>query len=148
MGYDEIKTDMQGQRYAGMRIGGEHSWRYAGEWCETKVAPDQWGIRFEAVKHRRVEAPTSSGAVPGATFDWLIIARQIARKADANTYQTLLEGVKWKVGSRFPTEPVFSYERRGVQEADVVRAYLDETADLLRAHKVPGISQRPEFSQP
>jgi hypothetical protein len=139
LAYDEPKIALTGERYTGMRIGAEHAWRYTGEWREAKVAPDQWHLRFQAVKRRRVAAPEESGAPAGAAFDWLIVASQRAHKVDANAYETLMTGVKWKLGTRFPAENLFTYDRRGVPRSDVVTAYLQETLDLVHGRKLPGL---------
>ena len=42
--YNKFK-EFEGKQYTGMKVGGHHKWYYdAGEWKETKVAPDRWEV--------------------------------------------------------------------------------------------------------
>lgn len=108
--YDDAKTH-EGRAYSGMRVGGSHDWDYPdGRWQETKVAPDRWDVRFESLKRRRRAAPEDSGAAPGTMYHWLVLGHQRVRKLDADTYATLLEGVKWKIAHRRPHWRAWSSE--------------------------------------
>jgi len=100
MSYNDTK-EFEGRAYSGMAVGGVHDWDYPdGHWHERKVAPDRWDIRFESSKRRQRSAPVGSGAEPGTMYHWFLLGHQRVRKVDADTYQTLLEGTKWKVGHK------------------------------------------------
>lgn len=102
MSFDDPK-EFQGRPYSGMMVGAAHDWDYRdARWRERKATPDRWEVRFSASKHRRRWAPEKTGAAPGTCYHWFILGHQRVRKVDANTYQTLLEGTKWKVGHRRP----------------------------------------------
>ncbi|MFX0031733.1 MAG: hypothetical protein ACFE8E_07795 [Candidatus Hodarchaeota archaeon] len=98
------------QIYTGMKVGGTHCWNYNnGKWEETKVAPDQWKMKFNCVKRRMNSAPNNTGAKIGTQFHWYIIADQIATKLDANSYMTDMKGMKFKIGHKRPHWKTFSY---------------------------------------
>lgn len=136
MAYDDVKTH-EGRRYSGMRVGGRHDWDYdAGRWQETKLAPDEWDVAFRATKRRRWAAPPGSGAPPGTMFHWLVVGHQRVRKVDANTYETFLEGAKWKLAHRKPGWRKWSSEYRGQPTARAkMIAVLDATLERLRAEE-------------
>jgi hypothetical protein len=93
-----------------MKVGGSHHWNYnQGKWFETKIAPDQWKLQFNSVKTRMNAAPQNSGASIGTKFHWYIIADQIATKIDPNSYNTIMKGVKFKIGHKRPYWRNFSY---------------------------------------
>lgn len=133
MAYDDVKR--WGDRsYSGMRVGGRHEWDYPhGRWEERKLAPDQWSFTFDSTKRRRHRAPIDSGAPAGTMFHWLTVAHQRVRKVDANTYETFMEGAKWKVGHRRPGWRKWSTEYRGRDSAraQTIRV-LEETLERLR----------------
>lgn len=135
MAYHDVKVH-QGQHYTGMRVGGRHSWRYEGTWREVKTSPAQWNLEFhgrefsyEARKSRARAAPEGSGCDVGTTFHWLILGSQFATKVDANSYDTFLTGLKWRIGAQQPGEP-WSYERPGEKGA---KARVVEALDGLLA---------------
>ena len=136
MAYDDRKT-FQGRIYSGMRVGGRHDWDYPeGRWQETKIAPDQWSFSFASTKRRRHRAPAGSGAPDGTMFHWLTLAHQRVRKVDENTYETFMEGSKWKVGHRRPGWAKWSTEYRGQASArDRVIAILEATLERLKADR-------------
>ncbi len=102
MSFDDLK-EFRGRVYSGMRIGGEHRWVYPeGIWQERKVAPDRWEFTFESLKKRSREAPEGSGAPAGTGYHWFILAHQRVKKRDKDTYETLMEGVKYRVAHRRP----------------------------------------------
>lgn len=108
--YDNVKV-FEDQKYSGMHVGGSHTWAYNnGLWNETKLTPTEWKIRFECVKNRTHIAPTGSGPPPGTRYHWMIIADQKVTKLDANSYQTVLEGTKYKMGHKRPYWRAFSYD--------------------------------------
>jgi hypothetical protein len=139
MGYDDVK-DFEGRPYSGMSVGGTHDWDYPdGRWIERKVAPDRWKVNFTSSKRRRRAAPEGSGAAPGTKFHWFLVGHQRVRKVDEDTYQTLFEATKWKVGHRRPHWRKWSSEYPEQTPArDRVIAILEETLAELRADKERG----------
>lgn len=102
MAFDDLK-EFRGQVYAGMPVGGMHVWEYPrGIWQERKVAPDRWTFTFRSEKKRSRPAPAGSGALPGTRYHWFIVAHQRVEKLDADTYATVMEGVKYKVAHQRP----------------------------------------------
>jgi hypothetical protein len=98
--YDEFK-EFDGQRYTGMRIGRGHKWHYEqGEWKETKVTPDEWQFTYAVKKRRAGKAPEGSGVPVGTEYHWYILAHQNVRKLDANTYDTSMTGLKFKLAHK------------------------------------------------
>ncbi|RDW79055.1 uncharacterized protein DSM5745_05907 [Aspergillus mulundensis] len=96
-GYNALKS-YKGQYYSGMAVGGSHTWNYdEGVWKETKEEPDLWRIDYRTNKRRARKAPQGSGAPVGTEYHWLIVAHQHVKKIDANTYETVLEGSKYKL---------------------------------------------------
>ena len=110
MTYDDIK-EFKGKKYSGMPIGGIHLWNYDNAiWKEQKIAPDLWKLEFRATKGRRGRsAPEGSGAAAGTEFHWFVAANQVARKVDADHYETLMTGLKGKLGHKRPHWKDFSY---------------------------------------
>ncbi|TFG00509.1 MAG: hypothetical protein EU541_02080 [Promethearchaeota archaeon] len=117
--YDDLKTH-KNKIYTGMKVGGKHYWNYDnGKWYEIKKSPNLWKFTFSCVKNRHNHAPLHSGARVGTKYHWYIIADQIAEKLDANSYNTLMKGVKFKVGHKRPNWKNFSYqypEQKGYKE--------------------------------
>jgi len=100
--FDDLKK-FQGQVYSGMSIGGTHVWDYPhGVWQEQKVAPDRWVFSFRSGKKRVRKAPEGSGALPGTQYHWFILAHQRVRKVDQDTYETVMQGVKYKIAHKRP----------------------------------------------
>lgn len=76
-GYNSLKTH-EGQLYAGMAVGGSHTWNYEpGTWKETKEEPDRWRIDYQTKKLRARNAPKGSGAPVGTEYHWLIVGHQV-----------------------------------------------------------------------
>ncbi|MFX0071409.1 MAG: hypothetical protein ACFFAO_10000 [Candidatus Hermodarchaeota archaeon] len=108
--YDTLKM-YKTKPYTGMEIGKSHLWNYKnGKWLETKIAPDKWTIKFDSLKTRSNVAPQNSGAGIHSQFHWYIIADQIATKISNNSYQTSMNGVKFKIGHKRSHWKSFSYE--------------------------------------
>jgi len=94
-----------------MQVGRSHEWNYPnGKWKETKVAPDRWEFAFSSTKTRNKPAPVGSGCDLGTQYHWLIVGNQYVRKVDADTYETMMKGLKFKVGYRKPYWRKWSYE--------------------------------------
>lgn len=150
MGFNDPKTSPTGGTYTGMRIGGEHHWRYTdARWHEWKTTPDRWDLRFSAKKLRRTQAPEFSGAEPNTLYHWLIIGHQRVRKVDADTYQTLLEATKFKIAHKRPKWRTWNTQYDGNPSArqNTIKALeqvLDElrTAELTRAPGLEGTLSR------
>ena len=136
--YDAPKTH-EGRAYSGMRVGDAHDWDYPeGRWRERKVLPDKWEFTFAATKRRRWGAPDGSGAQPGSTWHWLVVASQLARKVDADSYTTFMQGVKYKVGHKRPGWRAFSYAYDGQpDEAARIETLLDDARRGVRADGSP-----------
>lgn len=132
--YDDLKLH-EGRAYTGMRVGGSHEWEYdGGRWRETKLGPDQWSFGYATPKRRRHAAPPGSGAPEGTMFHWLLVAHQRVRKVDANTYETFMEGSKWKLGHRRPSWRRWSSEYPGRPSArDRMIEILEDTLARLKA---------------
>ena len=110
MSYSDVKS-FNGKPYSGMSVGLSHDWIYPnGTWHETKVRPDKWNFNFKSRKTRRNPAPRGSGAEPGSGYHWYIVADQRVRKVDKDSYETLMEGLKFKVGHKRPYWKKWSYE--------------------------------------
>ena len=110
MAYDDIKSH-NGQKYMGMAIGGTHNWDYPnGKWSEKKVAPDKWEFTFSSVKRRQREAPQSSGCPIDTEYHWYVLADQRVKKVDKDSYDTMMSGLKFKVGHKRPYWRHMSYD--------------------------------------
>jgi hypothetical protein len=133
--YNTLK-EFNGQRYTGMRVGGKHSWNYQnGIWNETKVSPDKWEIDFICNKYRTYQAPTGTGALNDTQYHWYIIADQIVNKVDANTYNTSMTGLKYKIAHKRPNWNRWSYQYKGETYEDKVITILEEIITQLKARK-------------
>lgn len=139
--YDVAKT-WQGRRYTGMKVGRGHKWDYDGRWEERKLGPDLWEFSFRATKSRKGRgAPEGSGAPVGTEYHWFFApTSQTVRKLDANTYETHLEGFKWKIGFRPATSKSWDYEWAKTGETARQRAIraLEQTLADLKADERMG----------
>ncbi|KAL2819755.1 hypothetical protein BJX63DRAFT_360932 [Aspergillus granulosus] len=107
-GYNALKS-YKGQYYSGMAVGGSHTWNYdQGVWKETKEEPDLWRIDYRTNKRRARRAPQGSGAPVGTEYHWLIVGHQHVKKVDANTYETVLEGSKYKLAYKSANSKTWS----------------------------------------
>lgn len=127
MGYDDLK-EHDGERYSGMPVGGTHDWVYPdGEWREEKEGPDRWSFSFTSNKRRSNPAPEGSGADPGTKYHWYILGNQRVRKVDKDTYQTMMEGLKYKLAHKRP------YWKRWSSEYPDQRSRDDRLEEILEA---------------
>ena len=93
--------EFKGKKYTGMTIGRSHKWYYdKGVWRDKKITPDQWEISYAVKKRRAGKAPEGSGAAVGTEYHWYILAHQIVKKLDANTYSTSMSGIKYKLAHK------------------------------------------------
>lgn len=146
MAYDDLK-EHDGETYSGMRVGGEHRWTYPdGRWVETKQAPDRWTFTFASEKRRDEPAPPGSGVPEDTRYHWYILAHQRVRKVDKDTYATLMEGVKRKIGHRRPHWHGYSYEYEDqASQLERVVAALRERLEALEARLAEGQSRLDRF---
>lgn len=133
MAYDDLK-EFNGKKYMGMPIGGKHTWNYPnGIWKEEKVAPDKWVFTFKSIKRRRREAPVNSGVPISTQYHWYILADQRARKVDKDTYETTMEGVKYKIAHKRPYWRKWSSEYpNNVSDKERIIAILEDTLKRLK----------------
>jgi hypothetical protein len=93
--------EFEGQQYTGMKIGRSHKWYYdKGVWKDRKITPDLWEIEYEVTKRRAGKAPEGSGVPVGTEYHWYIMAHQLVKKLDANSYSTTLTGLKYKLAHK------------------------------------------------
>ena len=110
---DQIRLH-NGQIYSGMPVGGVHNWNYHDTaWSETKMTPELWKFRFDAIKSRTVPAPINSGVEVKSAYHWLVVADQQVIKISKDDYQTAMQGLKFKIGHKRPYWKKFSYGYKG-----------------------------------
>jgi hypothetical protein len=148
--FDDLKT-YQGQVYSGMSIGGTHVWEYPrGVWEERKVAPDRWVFSFQSGKKRARKAPEGSGALPGTQYHWFILAHQRVRKVDQDTYETVMEGVKYKGAHKRPYWRRWStdYPDHEPEREILIRILEEYLAELKEGTQAEenGCTDRPGFT--
>ena len=146
MAFDDLK-EFQGRIYSGMPVGGEHLWEYPdGIWLERKVAPDRWDFTFSSLKRRAHEAPPGSGVPAGTEYHWFILAHQKVRKRDKDTYETSMEGIKYKIAHKRPHWRYWSTEYPDQEpEGEVLIRILEEYLAELRSGKDPGVMGRDDL---
>jgi len=139
MAFNDIK-EFQGKQYSGMRIGGSHIWDYNNAvWEETKITPDLWQIKFGAIKGRKVAAPEGSGVPLNTAYHWFIMADQRVIKINKDSYQTLMEGAKFKIGHKRPYWKNMSYAYPGqLSYRQRIIKILHETLDRLEKDEESG----------
>ncbi|KAL4803830.1 hypothetical protein BDV18DRAFT_39816 [Aspergillus unguis] len=137
--YNSLKS-YKGQYYSGMAVGGSHTWNYdQGVWKETKEEPDLWRVDYRTNKRRARNAPKGSGAPVGTEYHWLIVGHQHVKKIDANTYETTLEGSKYKLAYKSATSNSWS--------VPTVRKQREREIELLedakmRVQGLPPVSEK------
>lgn len=140
MSFDDTKV-FNGRCYSGMSVGAGHLWNYPnGLWEETKITPDQWRIKFSSVKCRTNPAPEGSGAPLGTGYHWYIMADQCVKKVSKDEYQTLMEGLKFKIGHRrpywknwsytYPEQPTYRQKLIGILRQTLQQLEADEAAAI------------------
>jgi len=91
MTYDDLK-EFDGETYAGMEVGGRHTWRYTDAvWRERKVSPDAWEFVLTSTKRRDRPAPEVSG-VP---LDTLLKDSRLSDR-DVDELGDQIKGAVWK----------------------------------------------------
>ncbi|KAI9373033.1 hypothetical protein BJX61DRAFT_409504 [Aspergillus egyptiacus] len=138
-GYNALKS-YKGQYYSGMAVGGSHTWNYdPGVWKETKEEPDLWRIDYRTNKRRARNAPKGSGAPVGTEYHWFIVAHQHVKKIDANTYETVLEGSKYKLAYKSADSNSWSVPTVRKQREREVQLLEDAKA---RVQGLPPVSEK------
>ncbi|KAL3491761.1 hypothetical protein BJX62DRAFT_236837 [Aspergillus germanicus] len=138
-GYNALKS-YKGQYYSGMAVGGSHTWNYdQGVWKETKEEPDLWRIDYRTNKRRARRAPQGSGAPVGTEYHWLIVGHQHVKKVDANTYETVLEGSKYKLAYKSASSNTWSVPTLKKQREREVEL-LDDAK--MRVLGLPPVSEK------
>lgn len=133
--YNALKN-FNGHQYSGMKVGGKHNWNYKdGSWNETKITPEKWQFQFISNKHRVPQAPVGTGALNNTKYHWYIIADQKVNKIDANTYNTIMTGLKYKVGHKRPNWNHWSYQYQRRTYEDLIINILEEALRKLREKK-------------
>lgn len=93
--------EFNGRQYTGMTVGRRHKWYYdQGTWIDKKITPEKWLINYEVTKRRAGKAPEGSGAPVGTEYHWYILAHQMVKKLDANSYSTAMNGYKFKLAHK------------------------------------------------
>ncbi|KAL2849584.1 hypothetical protein BJY01DRAFT_142587 [Aspergillus pseudoustus] len=138
-GYNALKS-YKGQYYSGMAVGGSHNWNYdQGVWKETKEEPDLWRIDYRTNKRRARRAPQGSGAPVGTEYHWLIVGHQHVKKVDANTYETVLEGSKYKLAYKSANSNTWSVPTVKKQREREVELLEDAR---MRVQGLPPVSEK------
>ncbi|MHA1849184.1 MAG: hypothetical protein ACTSXU_16185 [Promethearchaeota archaeon] len=134
-GFDDLKLH-DGKIYTGMSVGGKHNWIYKnGRWKEMKISPDTWILTFTSEKERVRHAPRSSGAALQTEYHWYICAEQKAIKLDENRYQTVMTGLKFKIGHRRPNWRHWDYEYKNISKDEIIIDYLKRLIKLIDARR-------------
>jgi hypothetical protein len=124
--FDDLKV-FNSQKYTGMIVGGEHHWMYPnGLWDEKKTAPERWEFTFTSLKRRCVPAPDGSGAPNGTSYHWYILADQKVTKISKDEYETMMQGLKFKIGHKRPYWRGFSYTYKDQ------KSYRQRLIEILR----------------
>ncbi len=127
--YNKVK-EYKGKKYTGVKVGHGHKWEYeAGEWKETKTAPNKWKFTYKVGKKRRGHAPEGSGAPVGTEYHWYILADQIVKKLDANNYSTEMTGSKYKVAHKRFDKPNWCINDPK-QKKEIIKILKDMIAEL------------------
>jgi hypothetical protein len=147
--YNKLK-EFQGRKYTGMRVGGTHTWLYTdGVWKERKVTPDRWELTYASAKRRKGHAPEGSGAPVGTEYHWYILAHQFVKKLDANTYDTFMEGAKYKLAHKRAASPVWDTELpRHPSDRKRLIGILEDTLGRLREDAGAEPEEEPEPAEP
>lgn len=133
--YNSLKK-YNGQEYSGMTVGGQHSWDYnGGIWNEVKVTPNKWRFEFTCNKYRKHPAPPRTGAPDKTEYHWYILADQKVMKIDENTYQTVMNGLKFKIGHKRPNWNFWSYNYHNEAYEDKIIEILEDVIEKLKGRK-------------
>lgn len=119
-----------------MKIGRSHKWYYdKGVWKDKKITPDLWNIIYEVIKRRAGKAPKGSGAAVGTEYHWYILAHQMVRKLDANSYSTSMTGIKYKLAHKRAGKEKWSITEKG-QAKRLIKLLQDMIKQVEKANKL------------
>jgi hypothetical protein len=119
-----------GRPYTGMKVGRGHKWYYdKGIWIDKKLTPDKWQIKYEVKKRRAGKAPEGSGAPVGTEYHWYILAHQLVKKLDANTYSTAMNGFKFKLAHKRSNKEEWNINEKS-QRKQLIRIMKNFIAEL------------------
>jgi hypothetical protein len=145
--YNKLKT-YKGKKYTGVKVGHGHKWQYeAGEWKETKTAPNKWKFTYKVGKKRRGHAPEGSGAPVGTEYHWYIIADQVVKKLDANNYSTEMTGSKYKVAHKRFDKANWSIDDQK-QKKEIIKILKEMIAELETQPELEAPSQLAKGKEP
>jgi hypothetical protein len=119
----------KGKQYTGVTIGRGHKWYYdKGIWLDKKISPEKWTINFEVTKRRAGKAPEGSGAPVGTEYHWFILAHQVVKKLDANSYSTAMNGVKYKLAHKRIAKEKWSISDKTQRNhlIKILKGYIEE----------------------
>jgi hypothetical protein len=146
----------QGKQYTGMTIGRSHKWYYdQGIWLDKKITPEKWLINFEVTKRRAGKAPEGSGVPVGTEYHWYILAHQMVKKLDANSYSTALNGLKfklahkrsdknkWNISDKTQRDHLVRILKAFIKELEEepLEAFVEESGNLVKK-KIPPKKQK------
>jgi hypothetical protein len=139
-----------GKQYTGMAIGRGHKWYYdKGVWIDRKLTPERWIINYAVTKRRAGKAPEGSGAPVGTEYHWYILAHQMVKKLDANSYSTAMNGYKFKLAHKRNTSDKWNITDKTQRnhlvkilkefiaelEAEPIEEFVEESTDILKKLK-------------
>jgi len=133
--YNRFKV-FGGQEYTGMSVGRSHKWYYdQGEWHDTKITPDLWGISYAVTKRRAGKAPKGSGAAVGTDYHWFILAHQNVEKLNADDYSTVMTGLKFKLAHKRAGKEKWNISAK-TQKKHLIQ-FLQEMIEQLKQETIP-----------
>lgn len=139
-----------GKQYTGMAIGRGHKWYYdKGVWIDRKLTPEKWIVNYEVTKRRAGKAPEGSGAPVGTEYHWFILAHQMVKKLDANSYSTELNGYKhkiahkrastgkWNISDKTQRNHLVKILKEFIEELEEepIGEFVEESTDILKKLK-------------
>jgi hypothetical protein len=113
-----------------MAVGRSHKWHYdPGIWIDKKITPEKWLINFEVTKRRAGKAPEGSGVPVGTEYHWYILAHQMVKKLDANSYSTSMNGLKFKLAHKRKEKDKWSLSDK-TQRSHLIKILRDFIEEL------------------
>lgn len=139
------------KQYTGMAVGRSHKWYYdQGIWLDKKITPEKWLISYEVTKRRAGKAPKGSGVPVGTEYHWYILAHQMVKKLDANSYSTALNGLKYKLAHKRSDKGKWNISNRTQRnhlvkilksfieelESEPIEEFVEESGNMIKPSKV------------
>lgn len=145
--YNQYKF-FQGKQYTGMAVGRSHKWYYdKGIWLDKKITPEKWLINFEVTKRRAGKAPEGSGVPVGTEYHWYILAHQMVKKLDANSYSTSMNGLKFKLAHKSITKDKWNISDK-TQKNHLIKILQDFIKDLESESEEDFVAQEQNAIKP